>query len=88
MTKKILIIGSSAKEYALARILSKNSDVYVAPGSSTMSEFATLVDIREDSASELLDFALENDIEITIPVSKKSLQTNIVEMFDIVKQNK
>lgn len=82
MTKKILIIGSSAKEYALARILSKNSDVYVAPGSSTMSEFATVVDIREDSASELLDFALENDIEITIPVSKKSLQTNIVEMFD------
>ena len=81
MTKKILIIGNSPKEYALARKLAKNNEVFVAPGSAMMKEFATLVDIREDSVSELLDFVLENDIDITIPVSKKSLKSNIVESF-------
>ena len=68
MTKKILIIGNSPKEYALARKLAKNNEVFVAPGSAMMKEFATLVDIREDSVSELLDFVLENGIDITITV--------------------
>lgn len=81
MTKKILIIGNSVKEYALARKLAKNNEVFVAPGSAMMKDFATLVDIREDSASELLDFVLENGIDITIPVAKKALKTNIVEIF-------
>lgn len=81
MSKKILIIGNSAKEYALAKCLSKNNQIYVTPSSDTIREFATCLDIREDSVSELLDFVMENDIELTIPVSEKSLKSNIVEQF-------
>ena len=87
MNKKILIIGNSANTYALAKKLSENNEVFVAPGSPTISEFATNVDIREDSTSELLDFVLENDINLTIPISVKSLNTNIVELFNNSQQS-
>ncbi len=82
MSKKILIIGNSAKEYALARKLAENNEVFVASGSDAIKEFATCVDIREDAVSELLDFAMENSIDITIPVSMKALCSNIVEVFN------
>ena len=82
MSKKILIIGNSAKEYALAKKLSEKNEIYVASGSDTIAEFATCVDIREDSSRELLDFVMENDIDITIPISLKSLNSNIVDLFD------
>lgn len=81
MSKKILVLGNSAKEHALAKLLSQDNEVYLAPGSATMKEFATCIDIREDSVFELLDFVLENEIDLTIPFSRKSLDTNIVELF-------
>ena len=81
MKKKILIIGNSAKEYALAKKLSENNQIFVAPGSDTIKEFATCLDIREDSVAELLEFVLENSIDLTVPVSYKALQSDIVEVF-------
>lgn len=82
MSKKILIIGSSAKEHAIAKKLSVNNEIYVASGSDSIKEFATCIDIREDSVTELLEFVMENGIEITIPISSKALQTNIVDIFN------
>ena len=87
MSKKILIIGNSAKEYALAKILSKDNEVFVAPGSDTIKEFAPCVDIRENSVTELLEFVMENDIELTIPSSKKAIESNLVEIFTNNNQN-
>ena len=81
MKKKILIIGNSVKESALARKLTEKHDVFVAPGSDSIKEFATIVDIREDSTHELLDFVMENEIDLTIPVSNKALNSNIVDLF-------
>ena len=82
MSKKILIIGNSAKAYSLAKNMSKNFEVFVAASSDTMEEFTTCVDIRENSSRELLEFVLENDIDLTIPVSIASLNTDIVELFN------
>lgn len=82
MSKKILIIGNSAKEYALAKKLSEKNEVYVAPGSDTIKEFATCLDIREDSSAELLEFVMENGIDITLPISKKALCSNVVDLFN------
>ena len=72
MNKKILIIGNSAGAYALARAFSKKHEVFVLPGSDTIKEFATCVDIREDSVTEILEFVLENGIDLTVPFSAKS----------------
>lgn len=82
MNKKILIIGNTAKDYALAKFLSEKNEVFVASGSDTIKEFATCVDIRESSVGELLEFAMENGIDLTIPTSAKAINTNIVDLFN------
>ncbi len=87
MKKKILIIGNSANAYALAKNLSKNNEIYITPASDTLKEFATYVDIREDNVNELLDYVLENDIDMTIPVSQAAIEANIVSKFTEHKQH-
>ena len=48
--KKVLIVGNSAKEYALIKKF-KNYDceIFVAPGNSAIAEIAQCVDIREEN---------------------------------------
>ena len=82
MKKKILIIGNGAKEYALAQKLSESYDIYVTPASDSLKEFVTCLDIRENNVAEILDFVMENDIDMTIPLSVSALKSNIVEMFN------
>ena len=82
MKKKVLIIGNSAKEYALAKNISTNYTVYMLPANDLVKDFATSVDIRENSVYEILEFVIKNNIDITIPISEKSLKTDIVEVFN------
>lgn len=82
MKKNILIIGNSAKEASLAKILSEQFEVFVAPGNDGMKSFATIVDIRETNTIELLNFALENDIYFTIASSKTAIKKDIYNLFD------
>ena len=84
MEKNILIIENSSKEYALAQKLSKLSNIgniYVASGNDAMREFATCVDIRENDVAGLLDFAMENAIDLTICSSEKAIRANVVGIF-------
>jgi len=87
MKKKVLIIGSGMNAAAITKKFSETCDVYIAPHSSTANEFATGLDIREDSISELLDFVMENDIDLTIPVSETAIKSNITEIFGNHKQS-
>ena len=82
MKRKILIIGNGAKEYALAEKLSEKHDIFVTPTSDAIKEFSTCLDIREDASAEILEFVMENDIDLTIPISLKSLKSDIVELFN------
>ena len=55
--KKVLIVGSGASAYATAYKFSQDvniEEVYVAPGNAAMSEFVSIVDIREDNVDVLL----------------------------------
>ncbi len=81
MKKSILIIGGSAKESYLARLLSEEFDVFVAPGNDGTKEFATNVDIRESNVFELLNFALENDIFFTIACSEVAIKEDVANLF-------
>lgn len=81
MKKKILIIGNSPKGYALAKKLSEKHDIYITPSCDTIKDFATCLDIRENNTKELLEFAIENGIDMTIPVSNKAISTDITTMF-------
>ena len=81
MKKNVLIIGNSAKESAIAKILSNEFNVYVASGNESMKEFATTVDIRESNVIELLNFALETDIYFTIVGSQDAIMQDIENLF-------
>ncbi len=81
MGKKILIIGNSAKAYSLAKKLAEKHEIYITPSSDTLKEFATTVDIRENDSKGLLDFVLENEIDLTIPCSRTSLLSDLTEVF-------
>ncbi len=86
MKKKILILGNGANAYALAKKLSEQHEIYITPASDTLKEFATCIDIREDNVPELLEFAMENGIDLTIPVSQKSIQSDIAAKFSANRQ--
>ncbi|MCM1339763.1 MAG: hypothetical protein NC191_08840 [Muribaculaceae bacterium] len=86
----ILIIGKNGAATILAKKLAKNpavEKVFVAPGSNLDSEEFISTDIREDNLTELLKFALENEITLTIPVSEKALNSDIVSFFQTNGQN-
>lgn len=82
--KKVLIIGSSACEYTLAKKMSELnevSEVFVAPGNDAMKEFCNVVDIRENNVQEILEFALENAIDLTIASSEEAIKSDIASFF-------
>lgn len=77
--KKVLIVGAYACAYSLARkFAEQGAQVFVAPGSDAMKEFATVVDLRKDN--ELLDFVLENAIDLTV-VAGDSGKSDIATLF-------
>ena len=81
-TKKVLIVGNSAKEYALIKKFKNyNCEIFVAPGNSAISEIAKCIDIREENVSELLEFVLENDIDLTVASSEVSIKNDVAGLF-------
>ncbi len=80
--KKILIVGNSAKEYALARKLSLyGCEIFVIPGNPSMKDIANCVDIREDKVQEILEFVFENAIDLTIASSEVAIKNDIAGVF-------
>lgn len=86
MKRKILIIGNGAKEYALAKKLSNDNDIFITPSSDTLKDIVTCLDIREDSINELLEFVMENGINMTIALSDKAIKSDIASQFNNHKQ--
>ena len=81
---RILVVGSSAKEHAIVWKLFQGEtveEVFCAPGNLGTQKLATNIDIRPYEIKKLLDFAKENQIELTIASSKIALDAGIVELF-------
>ena len=85
--KKVLIVGNSAKDYALVKKF-KNYDceVVVLPGNTAISELVECVDIREENTQEILEYVLENAIDLTIVTSETAIKSNIAELFQANSQ--
>lgn len=82
---KVLIVGSGAKEYTIAKKISyyeNTSLVFVAPGNDAISEFANCVDIKADDIENLLDFAKSNEIDLVIVASETAIYSGIAERFN------
>lgn len=85
--KKVLIVGNSAKEYALVKKFKNyNCDIFVLSGNCAISELAECVDIREENVQEILEYVLENAIDLTIVTSEVAIKNNIAELFQTNNQ--
>ena len=88
--KNILIVGNSATSTAFAKKLRENESVgkiFIAPTPCVENDNFKSADIREDDLTGLLKFALENEIDLTIPTSEKALKADIVSFFQENGQN-
>lgn len=65
---RLLVVGRGAREHAIAHkaLLSKNMEVYVAPGNAGMKEPIRRVPIEETDFSRLRDFVRQNKIDYVI----------------------
>lgn len=84
---KILVIGSGAREHAITWKLKQSkrvSEIFVAPGNAGITEIATVVDIQATDIDKLLDFAIQNEIDLTVVGPEVPLVLGIVDVF---KQN-
>ncbi|MBU3142400.1 phosphoribosylamine--glycine ligase [Clostridium sp. CF012] len=81
---KVLIIGSGGREHALVSKVAENPSVevvYCAPGNGGTQRENKCENINITKIDELLSFALENRIDITIVGSEELLVQGIVDKF-------
>jgi len=86
----ILIIGNGFKVEALAKKFRTNPNVekiYITNYNSFESNFCNYIDIRENDITGLLKFAIENNVNLTIPVSEVAIKNDIVSFFEANGQN-
>ncbi|MCM3758257.1 phosphoribosylamine--glycine ligase [Sporosarcina aquimarina] len=80
----VLVIGRGGREHALAKKCSMSKGVqtvFVAPGNPGMEDVAELVPIPEDNHYELIAFAKENNVSLTIIGPETPLVNGIVDDF-------
>src|SRR5699024_55103 len=80
----ILVIGRGGREHTIAQKLSESSRVkhlYVAPGNAGIRNVAECVDIDEMNLTELINFAVEKDIDLTIVGPEAPLNAGIANRF-------
>ncbi len=81
---KLLVIGSGGREHALAWRLTQNSNVqcvYVAPGNAGTAREDGLINISINAIPELLKFAQEENIHLTVVGPEAPLAAGVVDAF-------
>ena len=82
---KILVVGGGGREHAICWKLSNESNVekiYCAPGNAGISNVAQCIDIQDSDIENLLKFAKENQIDLTIVGPEIPLVAGIVDAFE------
>ena len=82
---KILVVGGGGREHAICWKLSNESNVekiYCAPGNAGISNVAQCIDIQDSDIENLLKFAKENQIDLTIVGPEIPLVAGIVDVFE------
>lgn len=81
---RVLVIGSGAREHALAWKLAQSprvSKLYAAPGNPGMAGVAECIALGVTQLSELADFAERNAIDLTVVGPEVPLVAGIVDVF-------
>ena len=81
---KLLVIGSGGREHALAWRLTQNPNVqcvYVAPGNAGTAFEDGLVNVNLNSIAELIKFAQDEKIQLTVVGPEAPLAAGVVDAF-------
>jgi len=82
---KVLVIGSGGREHALCWKIAQSERVdkiYCAPGNGGTSLVAENVDIKVNDIEGLLNFAIDNSIDLTVVGPEDPLAMGIVDRFE------
>lgn len=81
---KVLIIGRGGREHAICRKVSDSNDVekvFVAPGNAGMTDVAELIPIEECDYEQLIQFAKEQEVGLTIIGPEIPLLNGVADRF-------
>ncbi len=81
---KVLLVGNGGREHALAWKLKQSAHLkhlFCAPGNAGIAKLATCVPIKPDDIKELVDFALDMKVELTVVGPEAPLALGIVDAF-------
>jgi phosphoribosylamine--glycine ligase len=83
---KILVVGSGGREHALAWKISRSplcDKLYCAPGNAGTMSIAENVLLKAEDIQGLVDFALREDIDLTVVGPEAPLTLGIVDEFEV-----
>ena len=86
---KLLVIGSGGREHALAWRLTQNPNVqcvYVAPGNAGTAREAGLINVNLTTIADLLKFAQDEKIHLTVVGPEAPLAAGVVDAFQMAGQ--
>lgn len=81
---KILVVGGGGREHAIVWKLAQSplaEEIYCAPGNAGIAELADCVNIPAEDVDTLLEFALAEQIDLTVVGPEAPLAAGIVDKF-------
>ncbi|MBA2175952.1 phosphoribosylamine--glycine ligase [Halobacillus locisalis] len=81
---RVMVIGRGGREHSLAQTLAKSpnvSTIYAVPGNAGMEQVAECVAIPETDQAQLVAFAKENEVDLTIVGPENPLLDGLVDRF-------
>ena len=81
---RVLVIGSGGREHSICWSIKKSSKVsqiFCAPGNAGIASIVKTVNIKADNIDALLNFALEEKIDLTMVGPEQPLAIGIVDLF-------
>jgi phosphoribosylamine--glycine ligase len=80
---KILVVGGGGREHALCWKLTQSTKIekiFCAPGNPGISTVAECVNIKDNDLDALIDFAVENKVDLVVPGPELPLVMGIADM--------
>lgn len=85
LMKNVLVIGGGGREHAIVDALSRSKNVgkiFCAPGNAGIAAQAECVPLKETQIPELVEFAKENGIDLTVVGPEVPLSAGIADAFE------